>query len=121
MINKSNVDIAFDIVSASSKPIPFADLFAELCNVQEYDDAQRANKISDFYTSLLIDGRFINLGNNIWDLRSRYKSDISKIDVTEYYKEELEDQDSEELEEDLDEESKDDEELESEYEPEEIE
>lgn len=119
MVNKSNVDIAFDIVSNCSSPIAFADLFNKLCEVQEYSDDQKMKKISDFYTSLLLDGRFINLGDNTWDLRSRYTFDKVKLDMSECYSDDDEEIsiDPEEKEEGEEEVENDDEEG-SEYEPE---
>ena len=87
MVKKSNVDIAFDIVSANSSPITFADLWAKLCEVNNYTEQEAARKIGSFYTSLLLDGRFVNLGDNTWDLRSRYKFDKVTLDVNECYSE----------------------------------
>lgn len=87
MVKKSNVDIAFDIVSANSSPITFADLWAKLCEVNNYTEQEATRKIGSFYTSLLLDGRFVNLGNNTWDLRSRYKFDKVTLDVNECYSE----------------------------------
>ena len=97
MVKQSNVDIAFDIVSANSSPITFADLWAKLCEVNNYPEQEAARKIGSFYTSLLLDGRFVNLGDNTWDLRSRYKFDKVTLDVNECYSDEDEvDEDPEE-------------------------
>ena len=87
MARQSNVDIAFDIISANESPITFADLWAKLCEVNNYTEAEAIRKIGSFYTSLLLDGRFVNLGNNTWDLRSRYKFDKVTLDVNECYSE----------------------------------
>ena len=101
MVKQSNVDIAFDIVSANSTPITFADLWAKLCEVNSYTEQEATRKIGSFYTSLLLDGRFVNLGDNTWDLRSRYKFDKITLDVNECYSEEDEgEQDIEEKEDD---------------------
>lgn len=121
MINKSNMDIAFDIVSASKDAIAFASLWNKLCEMQEYTKEEADNKISSFYTSLLLDGRFINVGDNTWDLRSRYTFDKVTLDVNECYSDdEIEETDPEELEAD-EEDSEEEEKEDSEYEPEEIE
>ena len=87
MVKQSNVDIAFDIVSANGSPITFADLWAKLCEVNNYTEQEATRKIGSFYTSLLLDGRFVNLGDNTWDLRSRYKFDKVTLDVNECYSE----------------------------------
>ena len=88
MVKQSNVDIAFDIVSASSTPIAFAELWAKLSEINNYSELEAARKIGGFYTSLLLDGRFVNLGDNTWDLRSRYKFDKVTLDVNECYSDE---------------------------------
>lgn len=97
MARQSNVDIAFDIISANESPITFADLWAKLCEVNNYTEDEAIRKIGSFYTSLLLDGRFVNLGDNKWDLRSRYKFDKVTLDVNECYSDEDEvDEDPEE-------------------------
>ena len=40
MARQSNVDIAFDIISANESPITFADLWAKLCEVNNYTEAE---------------------------------------------------------------------------------
>ena len=103
MVKQSNVDIAYDIVSANGSPITFADLWAKLCEVNNYTEQEATRKIGSFYTSLLLDGRFVNLGDNTWDLRSRYKFDKVTLDVNECYSEEDEvEQDQEEKEDEND-------------------
>ena len=103
MVKQSNVDIAYDIVSANGSPITFADLWAKLCEVNNYTEQEATRKIGSFYTSLLLDGRFVNLGDNTWDLRSRYKFDKITLDVNECYSEEDEvEQDQEEKEDEND-------------------
>ena len=104
MTNKSNVDVAFDIVSASNSPVAFADLWAKVLEIQGLDAEACATKIGDFYSSLLLDGRFINTGDNTWDLRTRYTFDKVTLDINECYSyedEEAEETDKEEDEEEI--------------------
>ena len=91
MVKQSNVDIAYDIVSANGSPITFADLWAKLCEVNNYTEQEATRKIGSFYTSLLLDGRFVNLGDNTWDLRSRYTFEKVTLDVNECYSDEEDD------------------------------
>lgn len=117
MVKQSNVDIAYDIISASSTAITFADLWARLCEVNEYTEAEAQRKIGSFYTSLLLDGRFVNLGDNTWDLRSRYKFSKVTLDVNECYSEDDEvEEDPEEIEGEKLEEEESSEEANSDYE-----
>ena len=118
MVRKSNVDIAFDIISANETPIAFADLWARLCEENNYTEAESTRKIGSFYTSLLLDGRFVNLGDNKWDLRSRYKFDKVTLDVNECYSDDDDDVDTdpEEKEEDKENEESSENEEKQEYE-----
>lgn len=110
MVKQSNVDIAYDIVSASSTPVTFAELWSKLSEINNYTEQEIVRKISSFYTSLLLDGRFVNLGDNTWDLRSRYTFDKATLDVNECYSEDEEvELDPEEIEEEKSSDSEDEE------------
>ena len=54
-----------------------------------------------FYTNITLDGRFITVGENAWDLRSRHKFSDVHIDMNDIYSDDEED-DSEEPEDDVD-------------------
>ena len=58
-------------------------------------------KISRFYTNLVLDGRFVTLGENTWDLRSRHTFDKVHIDMKDVYSdvEAADDDEEEEIEE----------------------
>ena len=53
----------------------------------------------DVYKRQTLDGRFITVGENAWDLRSRHKFSDVHIDMNDIYADEEE---TEELEEDVD-------------------
>lgn len=74
MQEKSLIECALEIVSKSKKPVAFKDLFEKVLKLrgEQLSDAQIKEKIGKFYTQLSIDGRFIQLENNTWDIRSRY-------------------------------------------------
>lgn len=42
---------------------------------------KKNEKESLFYTNITLDGRFITVGENNWDLRSRHKFDEVHIDM----------------------------------------
>ena len=63
------------------------------------EDEQKEDKESLFYTNITLDGRFITVGENAWDLRSRHKFSDVHIDMNDIYADEEE---TEELEEDVD-------------------
>lgn len=114
---KSNLDVAYDIMQNKEGSFTFKELWEEICKIQGYDEEESKKRMGKFYTNLFMDGRFITLGENVWDLRDRYTFDRVHIDMNDVYRdddEEDEEDDEEEnediLEKDEDEEDDDDEE-----------
>lgn len=87
MSDKSLLEYAYEIVSASKDPISFKDLWGRICEEKGLSKEEMEDKVSQFYTNLLLDGRFVNLGDNIWDLRVRHKFDKVHIDMKDAYSE----------------------------------
>ena len=88
MNKKSMLDVAFDIISEkdySKNGIAFADLLEEIGRRLEMTEEELCKKASNFYTDLLRDGRFVTLGENTWDLRTRHKFEQVHIDMNEIY------------------------------------
>ena len=102
-MNKSNLDVAYEIVK-NVESISFNDLWNQVAEVQNYTDEEKATKVGKFYTNLILDGRFVNLGDNVWDLRERNTFDKVHIDMSECYSEEEEDLDPEDIAEEKEEE-----------------
>ena len=84
-MRKSNLDVAFEIVSKRDSAISFNDLWDEIKNIQGIEDDAEGNHIAKFYTALSLDGRFITIGDNKWDLRTRYTFDKVHIDMNDVY------------------------------------
>ena len=98
MNEKSLLDYGFDVLSASKEPIKFIDLFnkaVELSGLQ-FSDADLKIIMSKFYTQLSLDGRFITLTDNFWDLRSRHVFEQVHLDMIDAYSDEDEETDEEE-------------------------
>ena len=102
-MNKSNLDVAYEIVK-NVESISFNDLWNQVAEVQNYTEEEKATKGGKFYTNLILDGRFVNLGDNVWDLRERNTFDKVHIDMSECYSEEEEDLDPEDIAEEKEEE-----------------
>ena len=83
--NKSLVDVAYDILSGHDKPIKFKDLYDEVAPEAGLLDDRKAALISNFFTNLSLDGRFVALKNNEWDLRSRQTFDKVHVDLNAIY------------------------------------
>lgn len=112
-MEKSNLDVAYDIMLKATGPMNFQNLWNEICLVQGYSEEEASNRMAKFYTNLFMDGRFITLGDNIWDLRDSYTFDKVHIDMNDVYhdedEEEIVDEDEEESLDDEDDDDDDDE------------
>ena len=99
-MSKSLLDLAYDYVSAQSQQSKFQDIWAYCVKEAGLSEEEANAKVSRFYTNLMLDGRFVTLGENEWDLRVRHKFEKVHIDMSEVYSDvETFDDDSEEEEE----------------------
>ena len=115
-MEKSLLDHAFDFVSGQKEAVPFSDIWEYVVKAANLTEEEAQAKVSRFYTNLMLDGRFVTLGDNLWDLRSSHTFDKVHIDMRDVYSdvEATDDDDEEEAEEEkeynevFDDESKDD-------------
>jgi DNA-directed RNA polymerase subunit delta len=97
---KSLLDHAYNYVSGQNQPSKFQDIWDYCVKEAGLSEEEASKKVSRFYTNLMLDGRFVTLGENLWDLRSRHKYETVHIDMSEVYSDvETYDEDSEEDEE----------------------
>ena len=118
---RSFVDTAYDIVVKNGAELPFATLWNNVCEELGLTQEDRVARVSYFYTQLTLDGRFVTLGENVWDLRIRHTFDKVHIDMNEIYTEEEEDLEfipEEDVKDDVDRLTSDDDEYEDEEEEE---
>ena len=97
---ESKTDIAYRLMSKKKKERNFYDLWeevkAELAKVAAPEELENIeDDISFFYTNLTLDGRFVCVGENKWNLRERVTFDKVHIDMNDIYAEEDEDEISE--------------------------
>lgn len=71
----SMIEVAHAILSQKGEPVPFADIVNAIQTYLEKSDQEVRSRLSQFYTDLNIDGRFISLGENVWGLREWYPYD----------------------------------------------
>lgn len=83
--SKSLIELAYDVVANSSSPVAFKNLWKAVVAAKGLSDEEAAGKVGQFYTNLLLDGRFVNLGDNVWDLRTRHKFEKVHIDMKDVY------------------------------------
>ena len=82
MSAQSMIDIAYRILSEKSEPINFKELWKEVTFELGLDAAKAAKKISLFYSDLSLDGRFVALKDNYWELKRRMKFEDVYIDTS---------------------------------------
>ena len=87
---RSFVDTAYDIVVKNGTELPFATLWNNVCEELGLTQEDRVARVSYFYTQLTLDGRFVTLGENVWDLSIRHTFDKVHIDMNEVYSEDEE-------------------------------
>lgn len=115
-MEKSLLDYAYDFVSKQKDVVSFEEIWKYVVSESGLSEAEANAKVSRFYTNLMLDGRFVTLGENQWDLRSNHTFDKVHIDMKDVYSdvEATDDDDEEEKEDEKEynevfEESKDDE------------
>ncbi|MCR5505573.1 MAG: DNA-directed RNA polymerase subunit delta [Bacilli bacterium] len=97
---KSLLEFAFDFVNESKEPVAFSDMWKYIVEQAGLSEEEAKARIASFYTNLMLDGRFVTLGENQWDLRIRQTFDKVHIDMKDVYSDVEEgDEDSEEEEE----------------------
>lgn len=87
MNEKSLLDYGFDVLNASKDPLKFVDLFNAAVKLSGIELAENEikTKMSKFYTSLSLDGRFVTLTDNFWDLRCRHVFEQVHLDMIDAY------------------------------------
>jgi DNA-directed RNA polymerase subunit delta len=93
---ESKTDIAYRLMKKKKKERNFYDLWedvkAEIAKTMpEVDLTNIDEDISFFYTNLTLDGRFVNVGDNKWNLRERVTFDKVHIDMNDIYVDDEED------------------------------
>ena len=82
---KSLLDHAYDYLCSKPQSVSFAEMWDYIKNAAGLTEEQAADKVSHLYTNLMLDGRFVTLGENQWDLRVRHTFDKVHIDMKDVY------------------------------------
>ncbi|MFA5742026.1 MAG: DNA-directed RNA polymerase subunit delta, partial [Candidatus Izemoplasmatales bacterium] len=98
--NLSLMEVAERILIKNKQPMTFMELFKALSEAKELTDEEKARIISQFYADFIASARFIYMGDDMWDLKSRQSIDMWDKDGA-FYQEfpEYEEDIAEELEE----------------------
>ena len=92
----SMCNVAYEILKEVNEKVAFNALWGAVCDRLGIQDEDRNNLISVFYTQLTLDGRFMFLDENYWDLRVNHTFDEFSDDSYDSYSDE-EDEDAEDL------------------------
>ncbi|MBQ1477725.1 MAG: DNA-directed RNA polymerase subunit delta [Erysipelotrichaceae bacterium] len=76
---KTMTDIAYEVMSKKKRSVPFIKLWDEVSKIL----GASSDRIAQFYSDLSLDPRFVNLGENKWDLKERRKYVESHVDIEE--------------------------------------
>lgn len=91
-------DIAYEVMSKRKTSIAFKDLWPKVVKISEINADEET--MAQFYTDLTLDGRFVALKKNRWDLKQRHTFEETYINLSDLDTDEDEDEMDEELEDD---------------------
>lgn len=83
----SQLDIAYELIKEEGHIFTFKELWDKVSEIKEFNEDDKTDKVSRFYTNLIIDPRFVSLGDNTWDLRENQTFDKIKLDMNSVYSE----------------------------------
>ena len=99
-MQKSLIELAFEFVQSQKEPVSFSKIWNYVKEEAGLSEEEAEKKAGQFFTNMMLDGRFVTLGDNEWDLRSRHTFDKVHIDMKDVYSDvETSDDDNEEEEE----------------------
>ena len=104
-MKKSMIEVAYQVLTNNNGAMPFVDLWKDVSQEMGFTQTQFEDNIAQFYTDLSLDGRFLNMSQNTWDLRSRHTSSDSVMDTDSIAidEDDEDDEESELIEDELDE------------------
>ena len=84
-MSKSLIDYAYEFVSKHKTSVNFKDIWEYVKKEAGLSEEEANKKVGQFFTNMMLDGRFITLGENEWDLRERHVFDKVHIDMRDVY------------------------------------
>lgn len=79
---KPMVEIARLILQDAKKALTFQEIYDQIAELKGLTKKSKEEKISQFYTELNVDGRFITLGSNVWGLKVWYPVEQADEEIT---------------------------------------
>ena len=87
MLKRSMVEVGYELLVKKQGPQKFNKFWGEVSEVLGLEVSEADAYVSDFYTNLSLDERFVILEDNTWDLRDRQSFDKVHIDMNDIYSE----------------------------------
>ena len=84
-MSKSLIEHAYEFVSKHKESVNFKEIWEYVKKEAGLSEEQASAKVGQFLTNMMLDGRFITLGENEWDLRERHVFDKVHIDMRDVY------------------------------------
>lgn len=78
----SMIEIANLILLDKKKAVDFRDIFKQIAELKGFTEEEKEKNITQFYTDLNIDGRFMTTGSNMWGLMRWYSVEQREEEVT---------------------------------------
>lgn len=78
----SLIEITYALFQDQKQSVTFGELLTEIKKLTGFTDEDLRSKLSQFYTDLNVDGRFICIGENQWGLRAWYPYDQIEEETT---------------------------------------
>lgn len=72
-MGRAMTDVAYDVIIKRKRAVPFTKIWDEVSISKKFTQEQKDNLVADFFSDLSCDERFVNIGENKWDIKSRRK------------------------------------------------
>lgn len=80
--NKPMLELAGLILEDAKKALSFQEIYDQIAEIKEFTKKKKEEKISQFYTELNVDGRFMTIGSNMWGLKIWYPVEQADEEIT---------------------------------------
>ena len=84
-MSKSLIEYAYQLIAKSKGSVNFKEIWAYVKEQAGLSEEEANKKAGQFFTNMMLDGRFVTLGENEWDLRERHTFDKVHIDMRDVY------------------------------------
>ena len=77
----SMLEVAEILIQRKIKPQKFEKIAKEVCEMMGLTDEEFQSKLAQFYSDLTLSGKFVTVGEDKWDLKSRQKYEVANYDT----------------------------------------